>query len=137
MVIIVIKGNLHTEKLLLIKRGKKMALVDAKCPNCGGGLRIDNEKKAAVCPFCKEAYIVQDAINNYITNNYTHVDTLHADVVNMYGSQLRTFTKDQLLDRIKTFTLLGNTNEVNGLLSELMKNYPDEHTRSILRDHID
>ena len=50
-----------------------MALVDVKCPNCGGGLKVDSDKKATNCPFCKEAYIVQDAINNYtyITNTTT------------------------------------------------------------------
>ena len=66
-----------------------MALVEAKCPNCGGGLRIDNEKKAAVCPFCKEAYIVQEAINNYnyVTNNYTSIENLHAGTVNISTEQ--------------------------------------------------
>ena len=36
-----------------------MPLVDAKCPNCGGSLKINDDKKAAICPYCKEAYIVQ------------------------------------------------------------------------------
>lgn len=59
-----------------------MPFVNAKCPNCGGTLQVDNSKRAAMCPFCKEAYVVEDAINNYITNNYTTVEHLHADVVN-------------------------------------------------------
>ena len=41
-----------------------MSFVNAKCPNCGGSLQVDNGKRAAICPFCKEAYIVEDAINN-------------------------------------------------------------------------
>lgn len=60
-----------------------MPFVNAKCPNCGGSLQVDNGKRAAVCPFCKEAYVVEDAINNYITNNFTTIDNLHADVVNI------------------------------------------------------
>ncbi len=59
-----------------------MPFVNAKCPNCGGTLQADNGKRAAICPFCKEAYIVEDAINSFTTNNYTTIEHLHADVVN-------------------------------------------------------
>lgn len=59
-----------------------MPVVNARCPNCGGTLHVDNSKRAAICPFCKEAFVVEDAINNYITNNYTTIEHLHADVVN-------------------------------------------------------
>ena len=40
-----------------------MALVKGKCPNCGIMLKVDNSKKAGVCPDCEEAYIVQEAID--------------------------------------------------------------------------
>ena len=53
-----------------------MPFVKAKCTNCGGSLQVDPAKKAAVCPFCNQAYVVQDAINNYVTN-------IHANVVNI------------------------------------------------------
>ena len=53
-----------------------MPFVKAKCTNCGGSLQVDSSKKAAVCPFCNQAYVVEDAINNYITH-------IHADVVNI------------------------------------------------------
>ncbi len=42
-----------------------MPLTNAKCTNCGGSLQVDSTKKAAICPFCNEAYIVEEAINNY------------------------------------------------------------------------
>ena len=42
-----------------------MSFVQAKCPECGGMLAVDVDKKAAVCQFCGEAFIVQEAINNY------------------------------------------------------------------------
>lgn len=58
-----------------------MALVQAKCENCGASLEVDNALKAAICPHCGSAYVVQDAINNY--NYVTNIDNLHADVVNM------------------------------------------------------
>lgn len=68
-----------------------MPLVDAKCPNCGGGLKVENDKRAAICPYCKEAYIVQDAINNFITNysiqNTVNIGELHADNIHLHDDR--------------------------------------------------
>lgn len=48
-----------------------MGLVPAKCTSCCGTLEVDAELKAAICPHCGSAYIVQEAINQYnITNVY-------------------------------------------------------------------
>ena len=58
-----------------------MPFVNAKCPNCGGSLQVDNGKRVATCPFCKEAYIVEDAINNFVTNYNTNIEHCHADNV--------------------------------------------------------
>lgn len=46
-----------------------MPFVQAKCPMCGGMLAVDDTKKAAVCQFCGDAFVVEEAVNNYITNN--------------------------------------------------------------------
>ena len=45
-----------------------MSLVKAKCPNCGIVHEVDSDKKAAVCPRCNEAYVVEDAITSYMTS---------------------------------------------------------------------
>lgn len=58
-----------------------MPLVQAKCENCGGILTVNSNLKAANCPHCGAAYIVQDAINNY--NTFTRIENLHAGVVNV------------------------------------------------------
>lgn len=42
-----------------------MAFVQAKCPNCGGFLAVDNTNDAAICQFCNTPFIVKKAINNY------------------------------------------------------------------------
>lgn len=44
-----------------------MALMEAKCTNCGGKLQIDNKKEAAVCPYCGSTFIVEKEYN-YIIN---------------------------------------------------------------------
>lgn len=79
-----------------------MALVPAKCTSCCGTLEVDAELKAAICPHCGSAYIVQEAINQYnITNVYQinkaslTVDhrQLFADRIDAAEKQLR-FLKD-------------------------------------------
>ena len=36
-----------------VKRGNKMPLVEAKCPNCGAKLSVDSEKDAAAVSFAE------------------------------------------------------------------------------------
>ena len=57
-----------------------MAMVAAKCTECGAAIEIDNTKKAGICSHCGTAFVTQDAINNYnystvnnITNNITKI----------------------------------------------------------------
>lgn len=74
-----------------------MPFVQAKCPECGGVLAVDADRKAAVCQFCGEAFIVQDAINNYNTYNETinNYNTTHqygdGTVVNVYEDKNKDF----------------------------------------------
>lgn len=74
-----------------------MAFVQAKCPECGGMLAVDADKKAAVCQFCGEAFIVQEAVNNYNTYNTTNnnYNTTHqygdGAVVNVYEDKSKDF----------------------------------------------
>ena len=55
-----------------------MPIVQAKCTNCGGTLQVDNTQRAAICPYCNQAYVVEDAINSFVTNiDNLHVENLH------------------------------------------------------------
>ena len=45
-----------------------MPLVKAQCTSCGAALEVDSSKDAAICPFCNTPYIVEKAINQYVTN---------------------------------------------------------------------
>lgn len=60
-----------------------MALVEAKCTNCGAKLEVDNTKEAAICPSCNSPFIVEKAINN-ITNNITNENNISNSNVNIY-----------------------------------------------------
>ncbi len=72
-----------------------MPFVQAKCPNCGGMLAVDDNHKAAICNFCGNAFIVQEAVNNYITNNITNHNTNYnygaGAVVNVYEDKSKDF----------------------------------------------
>lgn len=70
-----------------------MALLPAKCPECGGFVEVDSEKKLGICQHCGQPFVVEDAIqtfNNYYntTNNY---NTTHnygdGAVVNVFENQ--------------------------------------------------
>lgn len=97
-----------------------MPFVNAKCPNCGGSLQVDNSKRAAICPFCKEAYTVEDAINNYVTNYNTNVEHLHADVVNINDEK----SVDSRLHAADTFMSLGDYSSAYKVYDEVTKNHP-------------
>lgn len=65
-----------------------MPMVNAKCTNCGGTLQVDDDKEAAVCPFCGSAFIVEKAVQNFnITNNIVTNNNVQADVVNIYSTK--------------------------------------------------
>ena len=57
-----------------------MPLVPAKCPNCGGDIKIDSESRAGICEFCKNPFVAEDAINNYNTYNQNSYNIANAEV---------------------------------------------------------
>ena len=61
-----------------------MPLVNAKCTNCGGNLKIDSNKDTAICEFCGTVFVVEKAINNFYSTNH---NTIRADVVNIYETK--------------------------------------------------
>jgi len=54
-----------------------MAIVPARCTQCGAGLNVDDNLDAAVCEYCHTPFIIEKAINQY---NIESAE-IHADVV--------------------------------------------------------
>ena len=99
-----------------------MPLVQAKCTNCGAGLQVDDAKEAAVCPHCHTAYVVQDAINHYVTNIYNQ-NTIHADEVNIHAEG-----ESSVKARAgETFLQLGEKGSAREVFTELTQKYPFEY----------
>ena len=42
-----------------------MAMIPAKCTNCGANIQVDKTKEAGICESCGTAFITEKAINNY------------------------------------------------------------------------
>lgn len=59
-----------------------MPLVQAKCTACGAVLTFESTQEAAVCQSCDNAFVVENAINNYHAYNIT-INNITAE--NMVG----------------------------------------------------
>ncbi len=59
-----------------------MALLPAKCPECGGLIEVESENKAANCKYCNSAFIVEEAVNNF--NTYFNI-TYNLNTTHNYG----------------------------------------------------
>ena len=57
-----------------------MAVVNAKCPNCGNIIKIETNRLLSGCPFCKSSFNTNDAIQAY----RTYVATGGASVDNTF-----------------------------------------------------
>lgn len=57
-----------------------MAIVDAKCPNCGNIIKIETNKLLNGCPYCKSSFNTNDAIQAY----RLHVATGGANMDNTF-----------------------------------------------------
>ena len=91
-----------------------MPFVNAKCTNCGAGLEVDSTKEAAICNYCGAAYIVEKAINNYQVENH---NTIHAQVVNIYGEQKDTVPISQKINEY-IYLLNPNYSRISGIAYE-------------------
>ncbi len=56
-----------------------MPFIPVICTSCGASLQVDSSKRAAICPYCDQAYVVEDAKKEYTTK----VEKLYANVVNL------------------------------------------------------
>ena len=69
-----------------------MPLVPAKCPECGGNINIESEQRLGVCEYCKQPFVVQEAINHFNTTyNITNNNEIKTDVVNIYQKEEKDF----------------------------------------------
>lgn len=72
-----------------------MALLPAKCPECGGLVEVNDEKRAGLCKFCGQPFVIEDAIQTFNTyyniNNITNHNYGNGAVVNVYEDKTKDF----------------------------------------------
>lgn len=95
-----------------------MALVPAKCTQCGANIEVDNSQEAGICKYCGTAFIVEKAINNYntyITNN----NNFAGANINVTGINV-----DNLLVLAKNAREIGNNEEARDYYSRILEAQP-------------
>ena len=70
-----------------------MALVAAKCTQCGAAIKVDESRDAGICEYCGTPFVTEKVINNY--NNTYNIDNA---VINIQGADI-----DNLLKRAQQF----------------------------------
>ncbi|MBR6792053.1 MAG: leucine-rich repeat domain-containing protein, partial [Ruminococcus sp.] len=65
-----------------------MPIKRATCPSCAGAVLVDDSKRAGICKYCGEPFVIEDAVNIY---NTTNNNTIKTDVVNIYSSEQSDF----------------------------------------------
>ncbi len=108
-----------------------MALVPAKCTQCGASIEVDPSQEAGICKSCGTAFITEKVIKNYNTFN---VDKS----VNIYLGGKGDSKKEERDDEIRgLFVSLDYTDRVDTYKRavEILKKYPgsaDAHTAAAL-----
>nr|WP_308651058.1 zinc ribbon domain-containing protein [uncultured Agathobacter sp.] len=78
-------------------------LVPAKCTNCNAPLEVDATQSAAICPYCKTPYIVEQAIHNYNISMNGNMNINNATININNGMNI-----DNLMKRAQRFEADGN-----------------------------
>lgn len=53
-----------------------MSIENGKCPNCGGGLKLDSAKEKATCLYCGSELMVQQAVQKIVIEGIATFDAL-------------------------------------------------------------
>lgn len=61
----------------------KNKMVPAICTQCGAQIEVDPSRDAAICPYCKTAFVVEKAVKNYVAQNIQTMNVEYIDTVNI------------------------------------------------------
>lgn len=110
-----------------------MPLVPAKCPECGGNINVDSTQRLGICEYCKQPFVVEEAVHNFNTTyNITNNNEIKADVVNVYGEENIDLKLKEFVDKISLILKLENQDKT--LSEEIQKfyDYAEEHKEKVL-----
>ncbi len=92
-----------------------MALVLAKCTQCGGNIEVDNTQDAGICKFCGTPFVTEKVINNYntyITNNFAgaNITMSSGDVENYRTLARRAVASSNIIDALQYYKKIAEIN---------------------------
>ena len=96
-----------------------MAIVAAKCTECGAPIEVNDERKEGYCPFCGTKYITQDIIHNTVNNNYV---TNNIDTAVIQGGD----TVDAMYERFEAYIKLGDLISAGETVGQMRKKFPQK-----------
>ena len=95
-----------------------MALIPAKCTQCGANIQVDDTKEAGICESCGTAFITEKVINNYHTN-ITNNNVFYGATVNVAGPNL-----DNLYQTARRFRKNSNVSEAAKYYNMILSDDP-------------
>lgn len=107
-------GNSLSSESHIPAQNSNVNFVPAQCTNCGASLNVDPSQKSAICPFCKSAYVIEQAINNYNIKVQGNLKVENA-TINVSGVNI-----ENLLLRAKDFYIKGKYDEATDYFNRVL-----------------
>lgn len=96
-----------------------MAMVAAKCSECGASIEVNDARREGYCPFCGTKYVTQDIIQNTINNNYV---TNNIGTAVIQGGD----TIDAMYERFEAYIKLGDLSSSAKVVGEMREKFPQK-----------
>ena len=96
-----------------------MALVPAKCTQCGGNIEVDDTHEAGICQHCGTPFITEKAIINYTTNITNNNDFAGANI-NVVNGNI-----DNLIKLAENAIIAGNGKEAVDYVNKALEINPE------------
>lgn len=87
-----------------------MALIPAKCTECGASIKVDSDKEAGICEYCGTPFITEKVINNFNLSGNINIENA---TVNVPGADI-----DNLLARAQQYEELGDKEKQENITTE-------------------
>jgi len=96
-----------------------MALIAAKCTECGAAIEVDDTKDAGICRHCGTAFVTQKVIHNHSTHVTQHITK------NFYGQEKA--SAEGYLENGETFLKLKDWVKAIGAFTQAADTNPNDY----------
>lgn len=95
-----------------------MALIPARCTQCGANIEVDDKREAGICKYCGTAFITTKAITYY--NNTSEVNIQNAKFY-IHDNKVK-----ESIDKAEAFIKLNETVRAMRVYEQLTNEFPQE-----------